>query len=135
MAKTDLTHPVITQAEHVLREVYLPRIVCCLEELSPDQIWWRPHEASNSVGNLVLHLAGNVRQWIISGLGGAPDFRQRDREFSECGPLPRRVLANRLRKTVQEACSVLSKLSPDDLTVQPVATPGIENYYGSPKTK
>ena len=115
MAKTHLIHPVIAQAEHVLRGVYLPRIVGCLERLSPEQIWWRPNEASNSVGNLVLHLTGNVRQWIISGLGGAADVRQRDLEFSERGPLPRRVLVNRLRKTVGEACRVLHKLSPEDL--------------------
>jgi uncharacterized damage-inducible protein DinB len=115
MAKTHLIQPVIAQAEHVLREVYLPRILSCLEQLSPEQIWWRPNEASNSVGNLVLHLAGNVRQWIISGLGGAPDVRQRDREFSKRGHLPRRVLVGRLRRTVVDACRVLRKLSPEDL--------------------
>jgi uncharacterized damage-inducible protein DinB len=115
MAKTGPTHPMIDQAEHVLKQVYLPRIIGCIEQLSPEQIWWRPNEASNSVGNLVLHLAGNVRQWIISGLGGAADVRQRDLEFSERGPLPRRVLMNRLRKSVTEACRVLRKLSPEDL--------------------
>ena len=133
MAKTDLTHPVITQAEHVLREVYLPRIVCCLEELSPDQIWWRPHEASNSVGNLVLHLTGNVRQWIVSGLGGATDVRRRDQEFSERGPVPRRELMSRLRKTVSEACRVLGKLSPQDLarvhTIQKFHATGFEAAF------
>ena len=79
MARTELTHPLIAQAEHVLRQVYLPRITTCLAHLSAEQIWWRPNKASNSVGNLVLHLTGNVRQWIISGLGGAPDLRERDR--------------------------------------------------------
>jgi uncharacterized damage-inducible protein DinB len=115
MAKTSLTHPVCAQAVHVLKEVHLPRIVSCLEKLSGEQIWWRPNDVSNSVGNLVLHLTGNVRQWIISGLGGAADVRQREREFSERRPLPRRVLVRRLRKTVEEACRVLSKLSPEDL--------------------
>ncbi len=133
MAKTEFTHSVVAQVEHVLRQVYLPRITTCLGHLSTEQIWWRPNEASNGVGNLVLHLSGNVRQWIISGLGGAPDIRQRDLEFSECGPLPRRVLANRLRKTVQEACSVLSKLSPDDLarlhTIQKFRVTGLEAAF------
>jgi len=115
MAKTSRNNPIVTQAERVLRQVYLPRIVSCLEQLSPEQIWWRPNEASNSMGNLVLHLTGNVRQWIISGLGGAADVRQRDREFTERGPLSRRVLVSRLRKTVEEACGVLAKLSPKDL--------------------
>jgi uncharacterized damage-inducible protein DinB len=115
MAKTGLTNPFIAQAKHVLRQVYLPRITSCLKQLSPEQIWWRPNAASNSVGNLVLHLTGNVRQWVISGLGGKPDVRQRDLEFSQRSPLPRRVLVSRLRTTVEEACRVLDKLSPEDL--------------------
>jgi uncharacterized damage-inducible protein DinB len=115
MAKSRMTNPLITQAEHVLRQVYLPRIANCLEQLSPEQIWWRANAASNSVGNLVLHLTGNVRQWIISGLGGAPDVRRRELEFIERGPLPRRILVSRLRKTVEEACRVLRKLSAEDL--------------------
>jgi hypothetical protein len=62
MAETDLAKPLIGQGEHTIREVYLPRIVRCLEELSTEQIWWRSNQASNSVGNLVLHLGGNVHQ-------------------------------------------------------------------------
>jgi uncharacterized damage-inducible protein DinB len=115
MSKPRSTSPLIAQAEHVLRQVYLPSIIRCLERLSPEQIWWRPNEASNSVGNLVLHLTGNVRQWIISGLGGAPDVRQRDLEFSERDRVARRVLVSRLRETVEEASSVLTKLPPNDL--------------------
>ena len=85
------------------------------------------------MGNLVLHLTGNVRQWIISGLGGAPDVRQRDREFNERGPLPRRVLVSRLRKTVEEACRVLGRLSPEDLarvhTIQKYRVTGMEATF------
>jgi len=94
---------------------YLPRIVRCLYQLSQDDIWWRPNAASNSAGNLVLHLSGNIRQWIISGLGGAPDVRIRDEEFSERGPLSRRALVRRLEKTVQEALRVLRRLPLDAL--------------------
>jgi uncharacterized damage-inducible protein DinB len=133
MPKTGLTNPLIAQAKHVLRQVYLPRIATCLKQLSPEQIWWRPNAASNSVGNLVLHLTGNVRQWIISGLGGPPDVRQRDREFNARGPLPGRVLAGRLRKTVEEACRVLGKLSPEDLarvhTIQKFRVTGMEATF------
>jgi uncharacterized damage-inducible protein DinB len=85
-------------------------IVQCLSQLTEEEIWWRPNPASNSAGNLVLHLSGNMRQWIISGLGGAGDVRVRDREFSERGPLPRRVLVTRLRTTVAEARRVLDRL-------------------------
>jgi uncharacterized damage-inducible protein DinB len=105
----------LAEALHSLRKHHLPRILRCLEKLSEKQIWWRPNPASNSAGNLVLHLNGNVRQWILSGLGGLPDRRERDREFSERGPLPRRVLAAKLRKTVNEACRVIARLTPQDL--------------------
>ena len=130
MAKSSPIHPVISQAEHVLKDVYLPRILFCVECLQSEQIWWRPNEVSNSVGNLVLHLTGNVGQWIISGLGGVPDVRRRELEFSQRGPLPRRLLVSRLRKTVEEACGVLRKLSPEDLarvyTIQKFQVTGVE---------
>jgi uncharacterized damage-inducible protein DinB len=133
MPSPDFTKPLIAQAERVLKQVYLPRIVKCLEGLSPAQIWWRPNPAANSAGNLVLHLAGNVRQWIISGLGGAPDVRQRDKEFAERGPLPRRALVGRLRQTVGEACRVLRKLSAEDLarvyTIQGYRVTGLAAIY------
>ena len=102
-------------ARHSLLEHHLPRIERCLKMLSEEDIWWRPNEAANSVGNLVLHLGGNVRQWIISGLGRAPDLRDRDKEFAEQGPIPRRALIARLRKTVAEASRVLERLTRDDL--------------------
>ena len=105
-------------SRHVLGEVYLPRIARCLAVLSEKEIWWRPHATSNSVGNLVLHLEGNVRQWILSGLGGAPDHRERDKEFAAQGPLPRRQLLHHLRGTVNEACRVLAKLTDQDLAFQ-----------------
>lgn len=129
MAETDFTKGFIAQAEHTMREVYLPRIVRCVEELSPEQIWWRSNRTSNSAGNLVLHLTGNVRQWIITGLGGAPDVRERDKEFAEQGPLPRRLLLSRLRKTVEDACRVLRKLSAEglarDYTIQGFRVTGL----------
>ncbi|MDR3677718.1 MAG: DinB family protein [Acidobacteriota bacterium] len=125
--------PIIVQAERVLKQVYLPRILSCIKALSTEQVWWRANEASNSAGNLVLHLTGNVRQWIISGLGGSADVRKRDLEFSERGPLPKRVLASRLQKTVQEACRVLRKLSAEDLarvhTIQKYRVTGMEAAF------
>jgi uncharacterized damage-inducible protein DinB len=99
-----------------LEERYLPRIVGCLEQLSEEEIWWRPNEASNSSGNLVLHVCGNMRQWIISGLGGAADLRERDKEFAERGPIARGALREKLRQTVTEACAVLARLKPGALT-------------------
>ena len=94
----------------------LKRIVACLRLLSDEEIWWRPNAASNSAGNLVLHLSGNMRQWIVSGLGGAPDLRLRDAEFSEKGPLPRSVLVAQLTRTVRDVGQVLRRLPPESLS-------------------
>jgi len=111
----NLWQPFLTLAEHSLRRHHLPRIERCLEMLSLDQIWWRPNPASNSAGNLALHLAGNVRHWIVSALGGAPDCRQRDREFAERGPVPRPELVKVLNASVKDACRVLHRLSGREL--------------------
>ncbi len=115
MREVDLPEAFVAQAQHILRGVDLPRIEACARRLSESQIWWRANRESNSVGNLILHLDGNVRQWVISGLGGAPDIRVRNREFLEQGPIPRRVLLGRLRRTVREACGVLRGLAGRDL--------------------
>jgi len=99
-------------------ENYLPRIVSCLQLLSEKDIWWRPNDASNAAGNIVLHLCGNIRQWIISGLGGEPDRRDRDKEFTERGPISRRMLIAQLKTTVEEACEIIDGLSVERLLQQ-----------------
>lgn len=86
------------------------RVASCLEQLDTDQIWHRDHAIENSIGNLVLHLQGNVKQWILSGIGDAPDRRERDREFDSRDPLPAKELAERLAETIDEADAVLAKL-------------------------
>jgi uncharacterized damage-inducible protein DinB len=88
------------------------RIEACLARLSDDQLWSRAGESSNSAGNLCLHLAGNVRQWIIHGIGGAADVRTRDAEFAARGGISRDELLLRLRETVGEACAILDALPP-----------------------
>ena len=87
----------------------------CLGQLSDQRLAWRPQESMNSVGNLVLHLCGNVRQWIISGVGGHPDIRDRPNEFAERGPFGREEVERRLDEVLQEADHVLTAVSPDRL--------------------
>ena len=98
-----------------LTEEYLPGILRCLDELSDEEIWWRPHENGNSIGNLVLHLSGNVGQWINSGLGDNPDTRNRKSEFSERGPVPRNELIDRLVTTLRDADATLARFDPSRL--------------------
>jgi len=105
----------ISCAREFLVEEYLPKIERCLERLSDEQIWWRPNEESNSIGNLVLHLCGNARQWIVSGVGGAEDARVRDAEFAQRESIPRNELISLLRTTLSDIESVLKNLSPETL--------------------
>lgn len=111
----DVSQIFIDRSRQFLTSSYLPRIERCLEKLSDEEIWWRANTDSNSIGNLILHLTGNVRQWIISGLGGARDQRQRQQEFDERGPLPRQELLTQLKATVEEADRVLAGVDPASL--------------------
>ncbi len=119
----------ISQSVDILLNKSYPRILTCLGELSDDEIWRRPNEHLVSVGNLILHLCGNMRQWIISGIGGAPDKRERAKEFSEKGPIPRADLIARLDSTLKEVAQVLrnadhAKLT-ESRTVQGEVTTGV----------
>ena len=97
---------------------WLPRVEKCLGQLTPEQIWWRGQDNANAVGNLVLHLCGNVRQWIVAGAGGAPDTRNRDAEFAQREPLAAAELLERLRTTVRDADEVLARLAEAELTTR-----------------
>lgn len=91
----------------------LKKIVHCLEQLSDEDVWWRPFEEANSLQNIVLHLCGNVCQWIISGIGGATDIRNRPEEFADRRPIPKKELVERLTAVMAEADDVLAKVNAD----------------------
>jgi hypothetical protein len=91
------------------------KIEHCIEQLTDEQVWWRPREEMNSIANLMLHLAGNLRQWIIGGIGGAKDVRNRPAEFADRSGAPAAEILMKLRRTVAEADVVLAKLGSDQL--------------------
>ncbi|MCF8247481.1 MAG: DUF1572 domain-containing protein [Saprospiraceae bacterium] len=109
----------VREVRRRLMEENVPRIKQCLAELTTEEIWYRPNENSNSVGNLVLHLCGNVRQWLLGGLGGYTDNRQRQQEFDERGPFPTSILLRHLDELMEEADKVLNKLNAEKV-LQPV---------------
>ena len=111
----NLAQSFLEQARHSLQRHHLPRLARCLQELSETDIWWRPNSASNSVGDMVLHLGENFQQWIISGQDGEHDRRDRPREFAERGPIPRSKLIAGLRAAVTKATNVLREVSARDL--------------------
>ena len=91
------------------------RIKKCLSQLEESEIWYRPNENSNSVGNLILHLCGNVRQWILSGLAKNLDTRQRQTEFDEKGPIPAQQLLQDLDQLMAEVDQALDLIKPEHL--------------------
>ena len=115
-----------------LREL-VGRIETCLDQLTDEQVWTRGSENQNAAGNLALHLAGNVRQWIVSGLGGKPDARDRASEFRARGGVGTPELAALLRAAVEEAAAVIERLSAGDLsrrlTIQGYEVSGLEAVY------
>ncbi|WP_051978477.1 DinB family protein [Edaphobacter aggregans] len=82
----------------------------CLGKLSDEQIWERHGAHENAVGNLVLHVCGNMRQWIMHGCAGASDVRVRDKEFAAGGGLTAGELTEHLEATVSEAREVIDSL-------------------------
>ena len=108
MTADELAAAVGAAAAHEL-ESALDRIKHCLGQLGDEQVWQRSQPSLNSIGNLILHLCGNLRQWIVAGLGGAADSRDRPAEFTELGPIPREELLRKLGAVVGEARAVLAR--------------------------
>jgi len=110
-----------------------PRIEICLAKLTPEEVWARGGENENAIGNLVLHLCGNLRQWIVSGVAGQPDTRDRDSEFAARGGASLADLSARLRTAVEEAAGVIATLPPgrlaEPLTVQGYQVTVLEAIY------
>jgi len=114
-------------------EEYRSRIEVCLGKLDDAQIWARGSENENAIGNLILHLCGNVRQWIVCSLGGQPVDRNRDGEFDARGGFTAAELAGRLRETIDAAAAVIERLTAEQLTstyeIQIYKASGVEAVF------
>ena len=107
MTADELAVVVGAAAAHELDSALL-RIKHCLDQLNDEQVWRRSQPSLNSIGNLILHLCGNLRQWVVAGLEGAPDERYRPAEFAERGSVPKEELVRSLEIVVEEAKRVLA---------------------------
>ena len=109
------------------------RLKECVAPLTAEQIWWRPNDASNSIGNLLLHLDGNVRQWLITSFNSKDDTRDRPAEFAAQGGISAADLLARLGATLEEAGQILDRLTEDELLapleVQGYHTRGLDAIY------
>jgi uncharacterized damage-inducible protein DinB len=126
----DVALALLREAKRHLSEESLPRLRKAVSMLDEEQLWHRVNAQTNSVGNLLLHLNGNVRQWIVSGLGGSADERVRSREFETRGGLSAASVLSVLEKTLHEAAIVLDRLDPgkllDKRTIQGEEVTGLQ---------
>ncbi len=123
----DVSQSALEEAKKLLDEC-VAKISHCVNQLSDAQVWWRPAPGLNSIGNLILHLCGNLQQWIVSGIGGVADNRQRPAEFAERGPIPKAVLVEKLTQVVAATKQTLARTGPAELarerTIQGFAVTG-----------
>lgn len=106
----------LAESARFLRDVHGPRLERAARALGEGDLWWRPHPGALAVGTILLHLEGNLRQWILSGLGGLPDERDRAAEFAARGGAGVEELLGRLRETLAAASRVIEGLPPGRLT-------------------
>jgi uncharacterized damage-inducible protein DinB len=105
----------IDRSRYYLCREYPTKIRAAVEALPPERLWWRPNEQSNSIGNLLLHLSGNVRQWMLSGVARQPDVRKRNMEFAARGGATAPGMLDGLEATLRETDEVLRGLLPSEL--------------------
>jgi uncharacterized damage-inducible protein DinB len=111
----DASRVFIEKSRNLLASEYVPKIERCLDLLTDEDIWWRPNDASNSIGNLMLHLCGNVTMWIIGGVGKLPFDRNRQLEFDERREISSAELRGRLKSVVAQADDVLKEVDATEL--------------------
>src|SRR5215212_5822714 len=105
----------LERSRYFLGTEYVTKLRCAVEALPATAVWWRANAQSNSVGNLLLHLDGNIRQWVVNGVGGTSGTRDRAAEFAATDGPPAAELMARLEATLAEVDRVLSRLTPADL--------------------
>lgn len=115
----------LTFSRDKLFHQHWPRLRACVESLTDEQIWWRPNASSNAIGNLLLHLNGNVRQWLVDSFFRQEDRRDRPAEFAATGRVSGAELLARLDTTLLSARSVLDRLNEADL----LAPMEIQGYH------
>jgi uncharacterized damage-inducible protein DinB len=105
----------LDRARYYLGTEYRVKLHRAVEALPADALWWRPNDLTNSVGNLLVHLVGNMRQWIVSGIGGAPSSRDRAEEFAMRDGPPASTLLGDLDRALVDVEHVLGSLRSADL--------------------
>ncbi|MFY9608055.1 MAG: DUF1572 family protein [Blastocatellia bacterium] len=126
--KADLSTTALDAIRSRITRILPAQIRACVEELSEDQVWWRPNEQANSVGNLVLHVSGSLRHYLSNRVGGIQYKRDRPAEFAERGPVPKQQLLATFDETIRQAAQVLDSFDANrflDATDEPNYVPTV----------
>jgi uncharacterized damage-inducible protein DinB len=105
----------ISRSRYWLTKEYPIKLRHCVNALPEDAIWARPNASSNSIGNLIAHLTGNVTEWIVGGVGGREYHRHRASEFDQQEGADGKTLLDKLDRVLAQADSVLAGLTERDL--------------------
>jgi uncharacterized damage-inducible protein DinB len=127
-AANELSNIALEALRSRITRILPSQIRACVEELTEEQLWWRPNEKANSVGNLVLHLSGSMRHYLSRGVGGIDYQRDRPAEFAERGPLPKGQLLATFNETISQATETLESFDTTrflDTTEEPKYVPTI----------
>jgi len=131
---TDIGVTFIRESEN-RAETARGRINHCLDQLGNDDMWWTPGEECNSIGVIIQHLFGNLRQWIIAGIGGEPDIRDRPREFEVAERSPKAEIQARFNTIIDQVLETFSRLSAEELlemrTIQGLDRSVLGAIYGT----
>ncbi len=108
-------HQAFLHEQVLLLEAAMKKLRHCVSQLSDDQLWWRPSDAQNSIANLILHVCGNMTQWIVCGVGGREDNRDRESEFTVEGGRTRDELREFLESNVEDVKQVIATVPLEEL--------------------
>jgi uncharacterized damage-inducible protein DinB len=111
---SSLESAVIDEQIHLLQAAVV-KLQNCFQQLNPEQLWWRPASDQNSIGNLALHVCGNLNQWVVSGVGGEPDRRDRQAEFEACDGHSVESLLLLIDETIATVAQVLRSTTVESL--------------------
>jgi uncharacterized damage-inducible protein DinB len=105
----------VSRSRYWLTKEYPIKLRHCVKALPPAALWARPNDGSNSIGNLLAHLTGNVTEWIVGGVGGKTIARHRSFEFTQRKGADAVTLMKNLEGVLQQADSILAALGAQDL--------------------
>ncbi len=109
-----LRRPFVRES-HEAVDQELRRVGHCLGQLNDDEVWWQPAPEVNSIGTIICHLCGNLRQWFVHGIAGEPDVRDRQAEFAETGHVSKAELLDQLTSVIEQVHAVLDNVDGDVL--------------------